>query len=214
MPYLVGSRYPESRVVVFSSGNPYPHTPTDGRGASEETPLSPIGVYGWSIVARESSFATTAQISPGQKVSLVRLMYAQHLCYGVVRDLAEMVLAGKPVSLQMPAVNLISQRDANVAAARALTLCANPPRVLNLAGPVVQVRDLVQRLATELGRTAIIADDEGADALLADDSHWYEQLGPYRDGVDEMIAAICAWVAEGCQSWNKPSHFGSATHSY
>ena len=86
--------------------------PQEAAGSSETAELAPVGVYGWSIVVRESALATTALCHPRQRVSLIRLSYAQHFAYGVIRDLAAMVWEGEPISLQVLAANLVSQRDA------------------------------------------------------------------------------------------------------
>ncbi len=100
-------------------------------------PLDPKGIYGWSIVARESSFIITAKRHPAQSSCFYRLTYAQHLAYGVIVDLAKYILEGKEISLSIPYVNLVSQRDANDRAIRALEICSNPPSILNVCGPPV-----------------------------------------------------------------------------
>ena len=115
-------------------------------GSREDAEVQPHGVYGWSIVAREASFATTAARHVGQRICNYRLSYAQHLCYGVLRDLADMVHRGAPVSLAVPAVNLISQRDAVDVALRCLEHCANPPWTVNVSGPGHRVAGVVSAL--------------------------------------------------------------------
>ena len=77
VPYLVGERFGDANIVVFSSTNPYAGVdyvapapaggertsvvgPPVGGGSRESDALQPEGVYGWSIAAREASFATTA----------------------------------------------------------------------------------------------------------------------------------------------------------
>jgi nucleoside-diphosphate-sugar epimerase len=215
VPYLVGQKYPKSRIVVFSSGNPYPHTEIDSGGCSEIDALAPIGIYGWSIVARESSFRTTAMQNGGQKVSLYRLMYAQHLAYGVLVDLANMLLRDEPISLvAMPAVNLVSQRDANEVAIRCLERCDNPPWAINVAGPAWPVRKIVERLAKRLSRRPRIIGEEKDTALLANDTRCRQVFGEYRDDCEEMMDAVARWVWKGGKSWNKPTHFGKVKHDY
>ena len=150
VPYLVGQKYVNSSIVVFSSGNPYPHTTIHGNGATEKEPLDPIGIYGWSIVARENSFKTTALQNPKQKISIYRLMYAQHLQYGVLVDLARMIYHNEPIALDMPAVNLISQRDANEVALKSFEKCNKEGWVVNAAGPVWSVRAIVELLGQYL----------------------------------------------------------------
>lgn len=214
VPYLIGSKYHSSNIVVFSSGNPYPHTAKNGAGCKEGTPLDPMGIYGWSIVARESSFKITADNDPDQKIALYRLMYAQHLNYGVLIDLAKMVWNQEPVSLAMPAVNLVSQRDANEVAIRLLGQCNNDPWTINVAGPVWQVKDIVERLERYVDKKAEFLDDENDNALLADDSKCIDAFGEYRDEVEDMIKAAANWVKKGGSYWNKPTHFGKSNHDY
>lgn len=214
VPFLVGKKYKNSKIVVFSSGNPYPHTSAMGKGCTEKVKLDPVGIYGWNIVARESSFGITASMYPDQKISMYRLMYAQHLNYGVLIDLARMVLAGETISLSMPAVNLISQHDANEVAIRSFEYCDNIPWVLNVAGPVWQVRDIVMRLEEYIGKEASFSEEAEEMALLANDDKCLRNFGPYRDDVEDMIKGAALWVKNGGSYWHKPTKFGRVKHDY
>ena len=214
VPFLIGSKYNKSKIIVFSSGNPYPHTPKSLAGCNEDAQLAPLGIYGWSIVARESSFTITAKSNTAQKIAFYRLMYAQHLHYGVLIDLAKMVKTGAPISLAMPAVNLVSQRDANEVAIRCFESCDNNPWTLNIAGPVWQVRDIVSRMEHYLGKKAVLLDDEEELALLAGDTKCLETFGSYEDDCEDMILGASNWVKNGGTFWNKPTHFGRAKHDY
>jgi len=214
VPYLVGRKFPESRIVTFSSGNPYPHTSRLGTGCVETDTLSPVGIYGWNIVARESSFETSALQHPNQKICLYRLMYAQHLNYGVLIDLAHMINKGEPISLGMPAVNLVSQRDANEVAIQAFEKCSNDPWKINIAGPIWPVRKLVNELGILLGKEPNIIDEEPDEALIADDSLCVNTFGSYRDKEEDMIIAAANWLKAGGKSWGKPTYFGKVKHDY
>lgn len=214
VPYLIGQKYKNSSIVVFSSGNPYPHTSRFGKGCSEQDELFPVGIYGWSIIARESSFKTTAMFSNNQKISIYRLMYAQHLSYGVLVDLARMVLNEEPISLSMPAVNLISQRDANEAAIRSFEQCSDEGWTFNVAGSIWQVRDIVEKIGSVLNIKPIIVDEEPEMALLANDELCRHTFGEYRDNCEEFIEAAAIWVKNNGSYWNKPTHFGKIRHDY
>ena len=214
VPYLVGKKYANSSIVVFSSGNPYPHTSMHGPGCKETDQLSPTGVYGWNIVARESSFRTTAMQFDRQKISIYRLMYAQHLNYGVLVDLSRMIMNEEPISLSMPAVNLVSQRDANEVAIKCFEQCSNDGWVVNVAGPVWPVRRIVGILGEILEKKPRIVSEELPDALLADDSLCRNTFGEYRDDCEEMIEGAANWVKNGGEYWNKPTHFGKVRHDY
>jgi nucleoside-diphosphate-sugar epimerase len=214
VPYLVGVRLPESRIVAFSSGNPYPRVPLGAPLPTEETPLEPQGIYGWTIAGREAAFETTARECPELRVCSFRLMYAQHLMYGVLVDLAQMVWQDEPVSLAVPAVNLVSQRDAIDVALRCLEYCGNPPEVVNCAGATVRVRELAIRIAAAMHKKARFADEEGGLAGLADDSKAVGLFGPYRDSPDDMIEAAARWVMAGGPTWDKPTMFGRPAGKY
>ncbi len=217
VPYLVGCRYPDSTIIVFSSTNVYaprPYVNGTISGSCEEDLLRPHGVYGWSIVGRESAFATTALNNPRQLICNFRLAYAQHLYYGVVRDLAEMVQHDKSISLTVPAVNLISQRDAIDYALRGIEYAANPPWTVNIAGPARFVTDIISSIGNNIGRHPHLCGAEGNEALIADDRRCRITLGNLRDSSDEVIEAVSLWVKAGGNSWNKPTMFGRAKGTY
>jgi len=214
VPYLVGQKYQNSSIVVFSSGNPYPHTSRHGSGAKEKDDLSPVGIYGWSIVARESSFKTTALQNDNQKISIYRLMYAQHLQYGVLVDLARMIINNEQISLGMPAVNLISQRDANEVAIKSFEKCNKEGWVVNAAGPVWPLRTIAELLGEYLEKEVRFDGNDIEEALLADDSLAVDTFGAYQDSGQQMIEAAAVWVQNGGDYWNKPTHFGRVKHDY
>jgi hypothetical protein len=214
LPYLVGRRFGTSRIVAFSSTNPYPHVPLDSGGADEETDLDPQGPYGWGIVARESAFRTSQMQALDQTVLLYRLAYAQHLGYGVLVDLARMLRDGEPISLAMPAVNLVSQRDAIDVALRSLSLAGNPAEVLNCCGPVLEVRGIVERMAEIMEVQPLYADEPGQTALISSDEKARRLLGEYRDRPGQMIEAAARWVMRGGEYWDLPTKFGKADHRY
>lgn len=214
LPMNIACKYAKSRIVNFSSGNPYPHTHPENGGATEDTKLDAVGVYGYSIVARETAYETSAHGHPEQKVTHYRLMYAQHLGYGVLVDLARMINTGEPISLEMPYVNLISQRDAIDRALRGFQIAGNPPTILNVAGPIVEVRKICNTLADYLGKEPTFVGEEAETALIANDEFCINEFGPYRDSVDEMIEAAAKWVANDGEYWELPTLFGKADHQY
>jgi nucleoside-diphosphate-sugar epimerase len=214
LPYLVGEKYSRSRIVVFSSANPYAYTTLESGGSREGDPLDPKGIYGWSIVARESSFAITAGKYPEQRSCFYRLAYAQHLAYGVVVDLVRYILQGKDVSVSVPYVNLVSQRDANDRAIRALEICSNPPSVLNVSGPVVAVRDLAERLGKMLGKPVRLVGEEPKLSQVINDEFCVERFGAYHDTIEDILTAAVNWVKNNGEYWEKPTKFGEAKREY
>ncbi len=212
---------PEAEYVIFMVGFKFGSAADPGKAILLNTILpSRVAMkydssrYGYSIVARETAFTLSAHGHDGQKHCFYRLMYAQHLCYGVLVDLARMIRDGKPISLEMPYVNLISQRDAVDRALRALQIAANPPIVLNVAGPITRVRKIAEDLGRHLGEEPILVGQEAPNALIANDDFCLQNFGPYRDSVEDMIEAAARWVAHGGEHWNLPTMFGQVKHEY
>jgi nucleoside-diphosphate-sugar epimerase len=214
LPYLVGEKYPQSRIVVFSSANPYAYTTLESGGSKEGDALDPKGIYGWSIVARESSFALTAKKHPAQKSCFYRLTYAQHLAYGVIVDLAKYILQGKEISVTVPYVNLVSQKDAIDRAIRALEICSNPPSTLNVSGPALAVRDIAVRLGEMLGKKPLLVGQEPKLCLLINDDFCVKRFGNYNDTLEDMMTAAVNWVKNDGEYWGKPTKFGEVRHEY
>jgi len=214
LPYLVGEKYRNSRIVVFSSANPYAYTTLESGGSREGDALDPKGIYGWSIVARESAFAITAKKHPAQNSCFYRLAYAQHLAYGVLVDLAKNILEGKEISVSVPYVNLVSQRDANDRAIRALEICSNPPSILNVSGPVVAVRDIAERLGDMLGKKPLLVGEEPKLSHVINDDFCVRRFGNYLDTLEEMMTAAVNWVKNDGGYWGKPTQFGEVKREY
>ncbi len=133
LPALVARRYRSSKIVTFSTGNVYPLVPVDSGGATEETPVDPVGEYAWSALGRERMF-TYGAMQFGTQVTVLRLNYAVELRYGVLVDIAVKVRDGVPVDLGMGYVNIVWQGYANSVCFRSLGMASSPPAILNLTG--------------------------------------------------------------------------------
>lgn len=207
VPSHVASRYRESRIVAFGTGNVYPLVPVSSGGARESDPLGPVGEYAASCLGRERVLEWWSA-RHGTPIAIVRLNYANALRYGVLTDLAQRVRDGVPVELAMGHVNVIWQGDANARAVLALAHASAPPFVINVTGPeVVRVRDAAERLGMLLGRTPVFAGMEAPDALLSDTMRARAIFPPPAVSLDTMLAWTAEWVRDQRPLLGKPTHF-------
>src|ERR1041385_28325 len=133
LPGLVASRFRNSRIVAFSTGNVYPLRSASEGGAVESTPVGPVGEYAQSALGRERMFEY-GSAKWGTPVAILRLNYAIDLRYGVLLDIGQAVYQHRPVDLRMPLVNVIWQGDANSWCLRSFGHCASPAFILNVTG--------------------------------------------------------------------------------
>ncbi|NPV10157.1 MAG: NAD(P)-dependent oxidoreductase [Anaerolineae bacterium] len=207
LPGLVAERFPDSRFVVFSSGNVYPLVPVISGGAVEEDLTAPVGEYAQSVLARERLFEYFSR-ERGIPVTLIRLNYAIDLRYGVLFDIGAKVHAGEPVDVTMGHANVIWQGDANSYVLRAFGLCSSPPAVLNVTGPeIVSVRRVAQRFGELLGREPVIQGQESPTAFLNNAGRCFSLFGYPTVPLDTMIRWIARWLELGGSSLGKPTHF-------
>ncbi len=208
LPGLVAERYRDSRIVTFSTGNVYPLRSVAEGGATESTPVGPIGEYAQSALGRERMFEYGSS-RWGTPVAILRLNYAIELRYGVLVDIGRAVFERRAVSLAMPFVNVIWQRDANSWCLRSFAHCQSPPFVLNITGPeTLSVREV----AIEFGKRFAIEptflnDGDGSTALLNDASKAGTLFGNPTTTPAQMIEWISSWIQQGGASLNKPTHF-------
>ena len=204
LPAMIAERYRDARFVVLSSGNVYPLT---REGATERTAPAPAGEYAQSVLARERVFEYFSS-RYGTRVALLRLNYAIDVRYGVLLDIGQKVFARQPVSVEMGAVNVIWQGDANSAVLRSLALAASPPFILNVTGPeVLRVREIAERFGRIFGIEPQFEGREGETALLNDASLCHRLLGSPSISVDEMINMVADCIRSGGPTLNKPTHF-------
>lgn len=207
LPALVARRYRKSRIVSFSTGNVYPLVPVESGGATEETPVDPVGEYAWSALGRERMF-TYAAMDFGTQVALLRLNYAVELRYGVLVDIAVKVRDGVAVDLSMGYVNIVWQGYANSVCFRSLGISSSPPRILNLTGPeTLRVRDLAVEFGKRLGKEPVLTGQEQPTALLNNAADCHRTFGMPDVGVEELIGWVAEWVAAGGELLGKPTKF-------
>src|SRR5262245_54448984 len=169
LPGLVAERYRHSRIVAFSTGNVYPLRSRAEGGAVETTLVDPIGEYAQSALGRERMFEY-GSARWGTRVTILRLNYAVEMRYGVLLDIGRAVFERRPVSVSMPFVNVIWQRDANSWCLRSFARCGSPPRVLNITGPeVLNVREAALQFGKHFGvEPTFDSHEDRSTALLSD----------------------------------------------
>lgn len=206
LPAVAVSRFLRSRFVLLSSGNIYGLKAVGSAGSTEMEALAPVGEYAQTCVGRERMTEAFADRF-GTPVTIIRLNYACELRYGVLVDIARWVHAGQPVPLAMPQLNTIWQRDANELILRAAVDASTPPIVLNLTGPVLQVRETALAFGRHFEREVSFVGEEGAQALLSDASEMLKRFPIELVPAEHMIEWIATWMKSGRPLWNKPTKF-------
>ena len=207
MPGRVADRFRESQLVVFSTGNVYPLIPISHGGATECSPLAPIGEYAQSCLSRER-ICTYFSSQFGTQMAILRLNYAIDLRYGILLDIAEKVYTEQPIPLEMGNVNLIWQGDANAVALRVFSHCQSPPLILNVTGPeTVSVRYLALRFGSLFNKSLHFEGEESETALLSNASRCHRLFGYPRVSLEQMIEWVAEWVRIGGTTLRKPTHF-------
>ncbi len=206
-PALVCRRFRQSRMVAFSSGNVYPLVSLASGGSKEADEPGPIGEYAITVLGRERTFqyfSDRYQIP----TALLRLNYATEMRYGVLVDIAQDVLAEREVDVSTPMFNVIWQGDANAMTLAALAHAANPPRIINIAGPeFLRVRDVAERFGRLMNKPVRFTGQEGSTAYLNNGSEGHRLLGEISVDAETMIRWTADWVQRGGESLGKPTHF-------
>jgi len=206
IPSFVADRYPHARFAALSSGNVYPLAPVSGSGSLESDPLTPLGEYANSCVARERIFEYYAQQN-GTPIALVRLSYALDLRYGVLVDIAQKVYSGEPVDVRMGYANGIWQGDANAMIIRSLVLASTPAIALNLTAHRFQVREVAHTFGQLLGKPVSITGTEQSTALLSDLSKLHASLGKPPLPLETIMRWTAHWIQLQGRILGKPTHF-------
>lgn len=215
LPAMTAKRFTNSRIVAFSSGNLYPKVPTCSGGATESVVPGPVGEYPMSCLARERAFEYAAK-ARGTSVCIMRLNYAIDLRYGVLHDIAQTILADKPVDLSaMPSFNCIWQKDANEAAIRLLLHTSPELNIVNVTGPEsAGVKRTAQMLADALGKEVCFVGEEADTAYLNNAGKMFSLFGYPTVPLDTLIRWQAEWMLSGGRSLGKPTHFEERNGNY
>ena len=209
LPALVADRYRDARIVSFSTGNVYPLCPIMQGGATERTPVSPIGEYAQSALGRERMFEYGSE-KWGTPGIILRLNYAVELRYGVLVDIGLAVFEHRAVDLRMGLVNVIWQRDANSVCLRAFEFCESPPRVFNITGPeTLSVRYIAEEFGRRFKIDPIFSGEESTTALLNNAAEAHRTFGYPTVSPLQMIDWISDWIKREQPLLRKPTHFAA-----
>lgn len=215
LPSTTAKRFTNSRIVVFSSGNLYPKVSTSSGGATEDVMPLPVGEYPMSCLARERAFEYAAK-ARGTSVCIMRLNYAIDLRYGVLHDIAQTILADKPVDLSaMPSFNCIWQKDANEAAIRLLLHTSPDMNIVNVTGPEsAGVHRTAKMLGAALGKEVTFVGEAADTAYLNNAGKMFRMFGYPEVPLDTLIEWQAEWLQSGGRSLGKPTHFEERNGNY
>lgn len=206
VPTLVARRFRGARIVVFSTGNIYPLVEARSGGCTEESPVSPIGEYAMSSLARERIFEHAASTF-GTRVTLFRLNFAIDLRYGVLADVAKQILNDEPVNLTVPNFNCIWQGYVSEVAIRSLGDASTDVFTLNVTGPEINSTRLVaEKMAKHLGKDVSFGP-EGELSFLNNASKCMDLYGFPEYGIDRLIEWQASWIMDGGEGIDAPTHF-------
>ena len=207
LPAFVSKKFKNSNIVVFSSGNIYPIAQLSSGGCTEDDAVSPIGEYAMSTLARERAFEYAAH-TYGTKVFMYRLNFAVDLRYGVLCDIAEKLMADKPISVRTACFNYIWQGSANEIAIRGLLHASADVCVMNVTGPeTVSIRYVAEKLGKLMGKTPIFEGEETSGAYLNNAQKSIKYFGYPTVCAEELIEWQAEWLLDGGRLLNKHTHF-------
>jgi len=206
-PGYVGTRFRQSRIVVFSTGCVYPLVNVSQGGCTENVLPYPVGEYAQSCLGRERIFGYCAKTF-GTEVLLFRLNYAIDLRYGVLHDIGQQVWNEQPVNNAVGHFNLIWQGDANCQALRALEYCASPAAILNITGPeTVPVEYIAEKFGQLMGKQIRYTGQSGDKCYLNNAAKAAKLFGYPRVSLEQMVNWQAEWLMRGGKTLGKPTHF-------
>jgi len=214
LPAKVCERFPDSRFVVFSTGNVYGDTSALSGGSTEEDEPNPDGEYGQTCLGRERVFQYYANHC-GTRSLLFRLNYAIEMRYGVLYDIASAVFNGQPVSLARGIYNCIWQGDVCEYAIRSLLHVSSPPFVLNVTGPqCISTRWTAETFGRIFGKKPVFCGEERPVGIYSNTTKLCGLMGMPHMPLEKMIHMQAEWIMSGRETINAPTHFEQADGRY
>ena len=207
LPYLAAQRFPNSRIVSFSTGNVYPQVSIRSGGNVEDAILDPVGEYGQTCMGRERVLEYCS-LHNNTPMLMFRLNYAIDMRYGVLYDIAKAVYEDRPVDISQGVFNCIWQGDVCEFAIRSLLLTAVPPTKLNVSSPeAYSIRWAAEEFGKRFGKKPSYVGIEGEKALFSNCQKMVQLLGYPSKGVLEMMDMVAQWIVQGGEVITAPTHF-------
>ena len=212
--YHVARTFIDSRIVAFSTGCVYPVMDVRTGGATEETPVGPVGEYAMSCLGRERMFDYFSKAA-GQRVLQLRLNYALELRYGVLVDVATKVFTSQPVDVTTGFANGIWQGDACGQVLRCLEYTSSPAEIMNITGPeTFSIRQVAGQFGKIFGKDPIITGEENSMGYLSNASRANAILGNPQVPLGRVIEWIAHWIEIGGENSGKETHFETQDGKY
>lgn len=208
VPTLIGERFKETNIVVFSTLCVYPFASVEGPGCAPDTHApTPVGEYPNSCVGRERVFQYYSQVhrNPGR---LMRLNYAIDLRYGVLQDVALKVLHGKPIDIRTGVANAIWQGDSTNHILRCLLHGTLPAQPINIGMErPARIRDVANKFGKLFDREPVFSGQEQPTAWHNDCSEAIGLFGQPIVDLDTMIRWNAWWLQNDGTVYNKPTYY-------
>ena len=207
LPYLVAQRFPNARIVAFSTGNTYGMAPLSSGGFCETDAPKPIGEYAQTCLGRERILERCSRQN-NTPMLMFRLNYSIDMRYGVLYDIAKAIQEGQPVDVSQGVFNCIWQGEVCEYAIRSLLLTAVPPEKLNVSSPEsFSIRWAAKELGERLGKEPVFAGEEVGSSLFLNCQKMVHLLGRPQVGVLEMMDMVVEWIKNGGETIDAPTHF-------
>lgn len=207
VPTYVGEKLHGTRFVAFSTLCVYPFADVSGPGSQPGDPVTSVGEYPNSCVARERIFQYFSSIS-GSPGRLARLNYAIDCRYGVLMDIALKVRAGEPIDIRTGVANVIWQGDAISHILRCLCHGNTPATAINIGAPQTAIiRDVAERFGEIFGKSPIFSGHEESAAWHNDNSEAQRLFGNPTVDLETMIQWNADWLERGLPLHHKPTHY-------
>jgi hypothetical protein len=183
-------------------------------GATEQTPVEPVGEYAQSCLGRErmwDGFADQGKLD----VVHIRLNYAVECRYGVLYDVGSKVWAGEPVDVTTGYANVIWQGDACNQILQALALASHPGTILNVTGPeTFSIRQVAQQFGRLMDRQPTFTGAENGRGYLNNASAANGRFGNPTVPLSRIVDYTAQWIMAGGETLGKPTHFETQDGKY